>query len=230
MSNAIEFPDNHELYSKNLNSLLIKCVETHSALFLSCILHKLLKQSNQTSSLIYIMDFILKFLPHQYRDFDIIYLYYLACEIIELNQWDLSNPSVQEKTMKLEQTLTYFGSIHTNDGWTKKITQFSIGNDFNNIKMSHATSLACRSVHVFIGQILSFRKGKFTDNDDRLLINKTKDVKLEELMKLSKVKPFSDFQLFFDGMNMLSPQFIDHSLFYDIIQKLYPQIPYFSKV
>lgn len=157
VASVIEFPDNHDLYSKNLNSLLTKCVETHSALTLTCLIQKILKQSNQTATLIYLMDFILKFQPSQYRDFDMIYLYYIACEIIEFNQWDLSNPSIQEKTMKLEQTLTYYGSIHTNDGWTKKITQFSIGNDFNNIKITPATSLACRAVHVFVGQILSVR-------------------------------------------------------------------------
>lgn len=49
-------------------------------------------------------------------------------------------------------------------------------------------------------------------------------------MKLSKVKPFSDFSLFFDGIGVLSPLFIDHLLFYDVIQKLYSQIPYFNKV
>lgn len=222
-------------------------METRSAVLLTVLLHQLLlgvtmsqdqTQESILNAYLFAFDYILQFIPHPTRDFDILYLYFLAAEIIDSNYWPLHIQQVNERTNRFIDTVSYLGSKNSKESWIFKKTQpkFQVSNELQNLKISPTLTLACKATEIFLHHILNVKRSNVSttiqhDTGGRLLnYGAEKDTRMEALLKLKTAKFYKEFPEFFNAVTALSPQFIDHQLFRDVVHTLYPLVPYLKSV
>lgn len=113
----------------------------------------------ETDSISYCLHFVIKFHPNHQRDFDCLYLYFFALEIIENELCNLKNNQIVEKIAKFEFNLSFLGSVYSNDflNITKKLNKLKIDQDLRNSKIQPSTSLGCRAIDLFLSHILFVR-------------------------------------------------------------------------
>eukprot|EP01080_Neovahlkampfia_damariscottae_P005104 gene5104-8702_t len=237
-----EYPKQFAIQSLNLYddvnstffiSLLDNCLILKSALSLTILLSKLMIDIPEIQSILIGLDYIIKFNPNNQRDFDCLYLYLFALEIIENDLCDLKNQQILDKIEKFEYNLSFLGSIYSNDflNITKKLNKLKIDQQMRNSKIQPSTSLGCRSIDLVLSHILFIKKNQKKNNDNsdgsKLIQTMSKDLKLNSILKLKKQKEFLNFDDFFNDIQLLSPQFIDHELLHRIISNLFELVPYF---
>jgi hypothetical protein len=243
-ANTLQLPSHMVLYSDSFNTLMNKCIETYSALSLAVLIHKLLditiqNDPNQiaesiTNGYIYAMDFIIKFVPHSCReDFDIIYLYFIALEMIDSPYWDMRNMYVRERTEKFTENLDCLGHKYGSN-WSYGGSRDS---NLKQVKISPSTCLACRAMRVYLFEILQSKRlmhvpssGQLLDRAQYFTRNGSySNEHFEFLLKLRGKKEFNSFTAFFDRSPALLQQ-LEHDQFRELIGTIFPLVPYMQKV
>jgi hypothetical protein len=131
-------------------------LKKRSALSLTVLLSKVVQLVPGTETIIYCLDFVVKFYPNNQRDFDCLFLYFFALELVDSNDCDLKNTKILEKIAKLEYNLSFLGSVYTNDllNISKKINKLKINNELKSSKIQPPTSLGCRTIDLVLSHIL----------------------------------------------------------------------------
>ena len=126
------------------------------SLSLTILLSKLMNEIEEIESISYCLDYIIKFCPNNQRDFDCLYLYFFALEIIENDICDLKNNQIIEKIEKFEYNLSFLGSVYSNDflNITKKLNKLKIDQQLRSVKIQPSTSLGCRTIDLFLSHML----------------------------------------------------------------------------
>jgi hypothetical protein len=243
---AIQFPEYMFVHSEPYNRLLQACVRNHTAILLTVLIHKTLditlqNEAQQTdegiaNAYLYCMDYILEFVPHpQKEDFDIIYVYFMALEMIDTQYWNLSNPAIADRTSRFEQSISFLSTKYSN--WTKKIGKF-VPAEMKEMKISPSTCLACNAVGTYLHQLISqkrqsgdIRGGLLTgyENSSNVLPVMTgNNPKYVEMIKLREKKEFKEsFALFFQ---QAKENYLDHEEFRAIVMTLFPLAVYLGRV
>jgi hypothetical protein len=187
-----------------------------------------------TNGYIYAMDFIIKFVPHSCReDFDIIYLYFIALEMIDSPYWDMRNMYVRERTEKFTENLDCLGHKYGSN-WSYGGSRDS---NLKQVKISPSTCLACRAMRVYLFEILQSKRlmhvpssGQLLDRAQYFTRNGSySNEHFEFLLKLRGKKEFNSFTAFFDRSPALLQQ-LEHDQFRELIGTIFPLVPYMQKV
>ncbi|KAL0488568.1 hypothetical protein AKO1_015786 [Acrasis kona] len=254
---------------ESFERLVNQCKKSHCALLLSVLIHKAIDHAIRSSSeslqeefdftritFVYVgcMDQILNFVPHPNKeDFDVIYLYFMALEMVESIYWNMTQPQVVDRTEKLENLLSLMGekydrySLLTSIG--KKITDDgAVTNALKSITISQSTSLACAAMNVYLFQLISKKKNS-SSSSMRLTLLSTGDVdsqsgalhrsqqrsyadnkSTEMLTKLKNKKAFKEnFALFFSKSDALFYE-MDQDEFRELIMFLFPLCSYLGRI
>lgn len=189
------------------------------------------------------MDYILRFVPHpQKEDFDIIYLYFMALEMIDSQFWNIINPIMADRTERFDNIVSYLAAKYSN--WNKKIGRH-VPQEMKDQKISPSTCLACNAVSAFLYQLIRQKRQlvqqAYADMRGTLLIGNEGDSlgmevvgnnpRYTELMRLKEKKEFrDDYVLFFQHIDIVLQPQIDHEQFRDACMQLFPLCPYLGRV
>jgi hypothetical protein len=203
---------------------------------LTILLYKINETNSNIKTFIYSITYINKFVPNETKDYDILYLYLYALEIIE-KFYINPNKLIIEKVNEYKSNLSHFGSIYTKDLFRKLKNSFIVNNAIKNSKIQPNTSLGMKLIEYSLDSILSKKKNDdFKEiNDDTFTTDDSKvtermiiiDENMKALIKLQEKKIFKDYNNFFFTLTQSSMNSLEDIKY--SIGKLFPLIPYFSE-
>jgi len=244
----IDFGQDIQMHSPQYDNILRQCCQHQCAILLTVLLHKSVSESTTISVHqpqqymdktpiknlhILNMNHILSMKPHETKNYEILFLYLFALEMMESEYWDFNDPAAKDLTQRFLQYLQFFGSRHSLN-LTDKVKKNNLPEEFRELDISPQTALACKAIEVYVERMqLMQRDAQSTGGSLLSSFRNSEQVflpKLKALVGQRKKSAFKAYPEFFGAVQLLRKTSVGMDAFKGILRTLFPYPDYLLKV